>query len=454
MKSHIVVIGGGFAGAAAASALAETGLSVTLLEQRVVLGGRASSLRDGVTREEVDNGQHVFLGCYRETRRFLRRLRVEDRLTFLPSLRIPFVSPGGRRRTLRCPALPGSLGVLAGLLAFGELSLRDRWALLRGLAAFRLSRKDLSQLTVSEWLDRLRQTPGARRAFWTPVCLATLNERPEAACAEALAVVLREGFLGSAEDRALGYANVSFAKLWPVELSSYLKRQGGLVASRQTAVSLRVEGRRVRAVAMENGDSVEADAVVAAVPPPAFLQICPPELRSHYRELESLSYSAIASVNFWFPRPLFEDPLVGLLDTDVQWAFNRHRLWASGGASPGYVSLVLSGASAYGKMTSEDILAMAMKDLRRCFPGLPDPVHGTVVWEKQATPSPTPANWRRRPPVATPLENLFLAGDWVDAGLPATIEAACRSGHRAASLAQTCLEKEEKNPDYVTAPRG
>ncbi len=104
MNFHVVVVGGGFAGAAAASALTEAGVSVTLLEARPTLGGRAGSLRDGVTREEVDNGQHLFMACYRDTRQFLRRLKVEDRLAFLPGLRVPFVTPGGRRSVLNCSA--------------------------------------------------------------------------------------------------------------------------------------------------------------------------------------------------------------------------------------------------------------------------------------------------------------------------------------------------------------
>jgi uncharacterized protein with NAD-binding domain and iron-sulfur cluster len=199
----------------------------------------------------------------------------------------------------------------------------------------------------------------------------------------------------------------------------------------------------VKRVLLESGESVEADAVVCATPLSSFLTIIPEEIRSQYRELEQAAFSAIASVNLWFSQPLFDDLFVGFLDTDIQWAFHRRRLWEGRGASPGYVSLVLSGAAAYSRLSSQELIRLALRDLRRCFPALKeDPAHATVVWEKQATPSPTPSFWRNRPSVATDLENLFLAGDWVDSGLPPTIEAACRSGHRAAAAAKALLEKE------------
>ncbi len=314
--------------------------------------------------------------------------------------------------------------------------------MVRGLATHGWGRvQDLKSLTVAQWLDRLRQSPGSRRAFWTPLCLAALNERPERACAEAFHVVLREAFWGERGGGALGYAKVSLVKLWAVELAAYLKRQGGKVAPNQNVVGFRVEGRRVLGVRLANGETVEADAVICAVSLPAFLKICPAPLRPHYKGLEGASCSAIASVNFWFSKPLFEEPYLGFLDTRIQWAFNRHRLWGGLGASPGYVSLVISGASEHAGLSGAELMRLALEDLRKCFPSLrEEPRHGTVVWERHATPSPSPAFWGRRPPVETALENFFLAGDWVDSGLPPTIEAACRSGHRAARGARDYLE--------------
>lgn len=447
MKPHVVVIGGGFAGAAAASALAEAGISVTLLEKRAMLGGRASSLRDGVTKEDVDNGQHLFMGCYRETRRFLARLKMSDRVKFQDRLRVPFLSP--RRRSL----LKAS-GPLGGVFGYKELSLKDKFSLLRGLLSARFSKRNLDSLTVSQWLDSMKQTPGTRRAFWTPLCLATLNARPQVACAAALMVVLKQGLFGSREDRALGHATTSLGKLWPPSLPEFLKSRGGALSTEQSVTGVEVKDGRVVRVQLEGGDGGETDAVVCALSLPAFLEVCPPEIRERYAALESVEFSPILSVNLWFDRPVLNVPFAGLLDTTIQWAFNRAALWEGRGASEGYLSLVVSDARELAGASSDEIIARALADLRRLLPDVPEPRHAAVVWERQATPSPTPAFWKARPGVETPLANFFLAGDWVDSGIPPTIEAAVRSGHAAAAAAKAYLGREYPLPDLPSSSEG
>jgi uncharacterized protein with NAD-binding domain and iron-sulfur cluster len=137
------------------------------------------------------------------------------------------------------------------------------------------------------------------------------------------------------------------------------------------------------------------------------------------------------------------------LDTDVQWVFNRAALWKGRGASEGYLSLVISDARELSHAPSDEIVSRALADLRKVLPDVPAPRHTAVVWERQATPAPTPAFWKARPPTATSLENLFLAGDWVDTGLPPTIEAACKSGHAAAAAVKDYLDK---NPLKEASP--
>lgn len=446
---HVIVIGGGFAGAAAASALAEQGLPVTLIEQRATLGGRTFSLRDGTIGDEVDNGQHLFLGCYRDTIDFLRRLGVEERLKFFPKLRIPFYQNEGRVHTLRSALFPGAAGFVFGFLGFGALRLGERLSVIRALTGFRCRRReDITGLTVSQWLTRKKQSSGARHAFWTPLCLATLNEHPDRASFAALAVVLREGFLRKSADMRLGYSALSLSKLWPMELPGYLKAREGVVSYRQAVTGFKVENDRVRMILLQSGETVEADAVVCAVPLASFARICPPEIKDYYRGLDPASHSAILSVNLWFDSPLFAEPFAGLLDGHFHWIFNRHRLWSGKASTPGYVSLVMSGANPTGrgpdftKMANEEIIHFALKDLKKCFPTADKKnlKHASVLWERQATPSPTPDFWKSRPKAETALRNLFLAGDWVDVGLPPTIEAACRSGHRAAALAHQFMQ--------------
>jgi squalene-associated FAD-dependent desaturase len=440
-RFHAVVIGGGFAGASAASALTEAGVAVTLIEERANLGGRTCSFKDGVTKQDVDNGQHLFMGAYRDTRAFLRRLRVENRLRFGKSLRIPFVNKRGHLSILEPRLFSGSMGLAGGLVAFNELTLKDRLSLVWGLSRSRFaSVRRVSDLTVSQWLSYLGQTPGARRSFWDPLCLATLNEHPDRAAAAALLIVLKECLFAGGDARSLGYATLSLNRLWSMELGPYLQRSEGRLALRQKATGFQVEDDRVTAVQIFGEDPVKADIFIMAIPLNAAIRIAPQPIAPTLTPLSNHEHSPILAINFWFNTLPFKEPFWGCLDMNLQWIFNRETLW--GPTAAGQISAVISAAGSYENRSSTELIAFALADLRRAFPHFKDePLHASVLWERNATPSPTPDFLKSRPTVQTNLTNFFLAGDWVDVGLPPTIEAAARSGHQAAALALAHLHR-------------
>jgi zeta-carotene desaturase len=117
----------------------------------------------------------------------------------------------------------------------------------------------------------------------------------------------------------------------------------------------------------------------------------------------------------------------------MQWVFNKRNLL---GGSASYLSLVSSGASPLVAMSNPELIAMALQELADALPSVREArlVRGSVVREPRATFSLAPGQ-PARPPVQTPVPGLFLAGDWIDTGLPATIESAVRAGHRAAERA-------------------
>jgi squalene-associated FAD-dependent desaturase len=434
-RFHAVVIGGGFAGASAASALAEAGVAVTLIEERATLGGRTSSFKDGVTKQDVDNGQHLLMGAYRDTRTFLRRLRVENRIRFSKSLRIPFINRLGKKSILEPRLFSGNIGLAGGVVFFSELTVKDRLSLLWGLTRSRIaSTRRVSDLTVSQWLSYLGQTPGARRAFWDPLCLATLNEHTDQAAAASLLIVLKDCLFAKGDSRSLGYATLSLNRLWSMELGPYLQRAEGRLALRQKATGFNVEGNRVTSVGIYGDEPVKADIFILATSLHAALRIIPVPLSAAMAPLINHPHSPIVAINFWFKKTPFQEPLIGLLDLNLQWVFNRETLW--GPTASGQISAVISAANSYENRSSTELIEMAREDLRRAFPNFKEePFHASVLWERHATPTPTPLFHRSRPKVQTSLTNFFLAGDWVDVGLPPTIEAATRSGHQAAALA-------------------
>ena len=194
----VIVIGAGVAGLRAAVALAARGARVSVLEAKAVLGGRATAFTDPQTGERVDNGQHVMLGCYRETFAFLRQIGTDDRVRVQPTLEVDFVDAVGERSRLSLPGLPPPLNFAAGLLDWKALSWRDRVAAMRLAGPIRTAQAEQrtrsggqtpSRIaaspseTVDEWLINNGQTPRIREMLWEPLALAALNQSVRVAAA-------------------------------------------------------------------------------------------------------------------------------------------------------------------------------------------------------------------------------------------------------------------------------
>ena len=441
----VVVAGGGFAGLAAATALTEQGAKVLLCEERPHCGGRARSWIDPDTGSIVDNGQHLLMGCYVEMLRFLERIGAADRVAWGPGLEVPYLDPGGRATVLRAGA--GRVGALAGLLRYRGLPVGERVAATRLPLAARREDAGLDRLTVAQWFARLEQSPEARRRLWDPLAIAALNETPEQASALGFATALRHAFFSGPRGASLGAPRVGLSDLYVEPGIQYLRSRGAEVRMRAPVQRLLEAGTRCSGVLLHGGTRVEADAVIAAVPPKPLLEILPPALAADpfFARVGQLGDSAILSVYLWFGAPVVDRPFAALLDGFWQWVFERDGVRPPPGAegasrlSGGMhaVTFVRSAANAEVDRPREVLVRQALEELRRYFPKAArlTPRHELVIKEKSATVSLPPGAAALRPPTVTPLEGFYLAGDWIGTGIPATVESACLSGHAAARAA-------------------
>ncbi len=439
-----IVVGGGFAGLSAATLLAERGARVLLLEARPYLGGRARSWVDPQTGSTVDNGQHLFLGCYRDTLLLLDRLGSRDRLNLQPRLSAPFVEPGGAVSVFALPPLPVfSWSLLAGLLRFPGLAFRERLGLLRvAREVRRLSRRtapavagQLDDLSVSSWLRSLGQSERADERLWHPLATAALNEDPGQASAAMFFPVLRELFLGGAGGARLGVPRVGLSDLYADPAAHYLRARGCEVRLRAQVRGLIFERGRCAGVLLSDGARVPAPDVIVAVPPDDLLEMLPSEVASDpfFAGCSRLETSPIVSIYLWFGSPVTDLPLAGLLGGQWQWIFSR-RAFAGGGAAGFGVTLVRSAARAFVEASRDMLVRRALDDLHRFFPASRRATlrHSLIIKEKRASMAPLRGSLALRPAWKTPQPGLHLAGDWTATGLPATIEGAVISGHACA----------------------
>jgi squalene-associated FAD-dependent desaturase len=443
---RVVVLGAGFAGLAAAIALQEKRHQVTLLERRGVLGGRATSYRDALSGEDVDNGSHLMVGAYRDALDLIRRAGGEQLLLEQEDLCIDYVEDAGPT-VLRCPPLPAPLHLLAGLFTL-RLPWAVRFQALRLGLAVRFGAPP-DGLTLAEYFRRTGQGPEARRLLWDPLAIAIVNEAPERAAAILFHRVYREAFLASRKASRLVFLRCGWGAVAEC-LARYFEARGGTLHRRALVRGIEVDGSRVTGVrftqrAEEKADiqagrrareeRLEADAVVAAVPWHVLPGLLPEGVRSAppFSGLAQIRSSPIVSVDLWLDRVVVPRLLVGLRDSEVEWVFDKGRLFGRTGA-PQHLSFIVSAAYRSAPKPNAELLAAAVEALRRYYPAMAAATvtRSLVMREPEATFSAGPETESLRPGPVTPIEGLLLAGDWTATGLPATIEGAVRSGRAAA----------------------
>lgn len=423
------VVGAGFAGVAAATALAERGARVLVLETRQRPGGRAYSWTDPATGEVQDNGQHVLAAFYEETMRLLARLGTTEALEVDPTFRLRIWERGRGSFELHCPDLPAPLHWAAAIGACPRLSLGARllaFDLPRRVRALAARNGDGSTLTVDTWLREIGSHEDLR-ALLDPLALASLNESPQAGSAVLFAAVLDRIFESPAKSSGLALPRRGLGDLLH-GFEEFVASRGGEVRYRATALGVRVESGAVAGLSMLRSEPVESTCVILAVPHDRAGWMLAPEYFGPHHAITQAPWSPIVSTVHTYDRPILEARFVGMLGTRTQWAFDR------GGNQ---VGTVRSAAFEDEGRPGDAILEETARELAEAFPRAREATlrRSRVYKERRATIRSTPELQPLRPPATTGARGLFLAGDWTATGYPPTIEGAVRSGHRAAELA-------------------
>jgi len=436
LPERIVIIGGGFSGLAAAVTLSERGQRVLLLEARPHLGGRAYSFIDSKTGDTVDNGQHLFMGCYRHTISFLEKIGTLDKLRFQSAPRVDFIDRTLGLTSFDCPDLPAPINLLMGLFRLKGLTTGDKLRALSVGKAIRASANGFMRngLTVTDWLDSLGQSERIKERFWYPMAVATLNERPGIASARMMSVVLKEAFSGSRANARIGISTVGLSDLYTGAAREFVESRGGAVEANAPVKNFVIENRQARAVVLKDGRRIEADTFISAITPQALIKLLPENSQDgEFSNVARLESSPIVSINLWFDRSVIDREFVGLLGTKSQWLFNKAKINANATQS-NQLAIIISAAHDFVGMTRDALVELAVSELKELIPEARGArlLHSAVVKEREATISHTVESDSLRPGPRTSISNLILAGDWTQTGLPATIESAVMSGNIAA----------------------
>jgi zeta-carotene desaturase len=456
---------------AAGTALTDAGWQVTLLERKPYLGGRASSYEHPATGEVVDNCQHVLLGCCTNLLDFYRRIRADRLIRWYD--RLTFLSPRGERSIIGASWLPAPLHSLASFLAASTLTWGDKLAIVRALESLLRRLPDDNGRPFSHWLKAHRQTPGALERFWKVILVSALNEDIDRISLPAAALVFRESFLKSPQGGRMGLPRVPLTELY-THAQEYICGRGGAIELRKSVEEVEPIAEHLPGTGAPDKFASRAgvricvdgkprmfDYAILAVPCDALARLLPrtPESKGLQAQLAKFETSPITGVHLWFDRQITDLEHAVLLDRTIQWMFHKSKILDPGEkretgngeretevkeretgngrretGNGSYVELVISAAKALVEKSRQEIIDLAVHELGEFFPVAREAklLKATVVKEIHATFSPLPGSDAYRPAAQTPWPRIFLAGDWIATGWPATMESAVRGGYLAA----------------------
>ena len=419
----VAVVGGGWAGLAAAVELSIAGAHVTVFEAAKQLGGRARCIE--IHGHRLDNGQHILIGAYRETLRLMKMVGADpERL--LKRLPLELNHPGAGFR-LKLPRLPAPLHLALGLLAASGCTVAEKFSAVRFMRALQADHYRLaSDCTVAELLDQHQQRGNLRRHMWEPLCLAALNTAPENASAQIFANVLRDSLGGSRAATDLLLPAADLGQVFPEAAARCIVANGG-----EIRLSSRVDAIRP---GLGIGDE-HFDRIILATAPQnaAPILAIQTETAAIAALLDTYAYEPIGTVYVGYPpETRLPCPMLGL-DSPIgeplgQWAFDRGTL----SGDRGVIGFVLSARGAWDERDNDSLATALHGELEQALGRkLPRALWHQVIRERRATFSCRPK--LPRPAAQTPIHGLWLAGDYACAEYPATLEGAVRSGVAAAA---------------------
>ena len=425
MKHKVAIIGAGYAGLACAVELARRNVAVTLFDRSRVLGGRARLVTAGGRR--IDNGQHILLGAYSCLLGLMRTVGASPQA--LEQRPLTLVMPG--EFSLRAARLPAPLHLAVAFLRARGLSWHERRALFAMLRALRRQRYRLDpDRSVAILLREHEQPQRVIDLLWEPLCLAALNTPLERASARVFVNVLKDSLGAHAGASELLIPRTDLTELFPVQAARYLAKRRGRIHSGITVSGI-IEDERGFELEGDPAFNQRYDQVVIATAPyhAGALLASTGRCARLVDQIDALKHEPITTVYLALdPRERLPEPMIALNRGPAQWAFDHGQLEGE----PGLIACVISTAKAHPDLSHEElelaVLAQLENQLGRQFAA---PTWTRTITEKRATIACTPDLYRPGP--RTPVEGLWLAGDYLDSPYPATLESAARSGVAAAT---------------------
>lgn len=437
----VLVIGGGVAGLTASIGLIGQGLKVVLVEQSSDLGGRARSMTDGFTGDRVDIGPHIIVSQYRNMLRLLEILGTSNQVVWQEWPHLILVDRPGPV-VMRLRKLPAPLHFAPSLLKVPQVSWADLFSNRRVLwGLMRLDERDILELDEVNAEQHLRQMGVSERAidwFWRSAAMTIMNAPLELCSAGALLRFVR--YLSARNDYQVGFAGQGLGDLFVPEAVRRIKASGGQVLLDTSVAELIAEDGVVTGARLRDGREIRARFCVAALPPEGLLSLLPGDWASRYQsfaDLDRFKPSPYICTYLWFARKLTDEPFwakVWSPDNLNYDFYDLSNIKPSLAGKPSVIACNCMHSVNADALTDEEIIRRTQAEVAEYLPeaARTEIRHARVHRIPMGIPIPAPGTEKARPDTVTPIPGLYLAGDWINTGLPSSMESAARSGWMAA----------------------
>ncbi len=419
----VAVIGGGLSGLTSAVYLADQNFLVHLYEASPKLGGRTSSFFFNQTGQLTDNGQHLIMGCYDFALDYINKINALETLFIQDSLSINFVERNNVEYKLDASSGIYPVNILLALTKYKALNWIERLRIIKLISKlFFYPTFLLDDYSVKEWLIKEKQSERSLKVLWEIIAVGALNSCIEKSSARIFADILKQIFLRNNKSTVIIFPKQNLYESFCHPAEDFIKRKNGQIFLSSRINEIMIENGEAKSIRTQS-QVLDYDFIISAVPFDTFPKIISSEHINKFN-LPDLKFSPILNVHLWLDKNIFVEKFYGLINSDVHWIFNHGS----------YISITISDAQKWMEMDNSIIVKKISNIIKEFFPSFDSNSikYSKVIKEKKATFIPDKDSLKKRPLSKTRIRNLFLAGDWTNTQLPATIEGAIKSGKTAA----------------------
>lgn len=429
LNKRVAIVGCGVAGISVAYELNRSNISHTIFEARNNIGGRIYSFEDSTTQMEIDNGQHLLSGAYTSFLTILQWLGTQQYLLFQKSLEVNFIAQDGKIYRLNTGSLPYPLGTMLGILKFKILPPKSRLSLLNFFRMLKSNNIEVNpKQSLFEFLIQNNQDPTTISTFWQPLALAVMNNSLHNAPATLFINTLANAFFFKSENSRLVFPKVGLSQLLaPFE---YKNSFGKIHYNSYVEKIEKIDNEFI--LHIKDKGKFTFDVLFLCLPPNILSKVIPEAWKENpfFAFLSKLSFNSILSIYLWFDKPFFDGDFATFSNSQIHWIFNKNKTTEQPNSKYYLYAFTKSYANEFAFMNNNELLKQTLAALELYLPKSKSAklLHYRIFRDKHATTNIDTEFEELRPIQKTPIENLYLAGDWTNTALPATIESAAISG--------------------------